>query len=333
VNPASCKLSEIEIHDMIRERMECKFSRDFNGADRIERDLRTAGVIVDDGSKEWRADGEEMERGGRGRDHGAGGGGGGGWDGSPKPPRAYRQRGAGRGLSPVQIDKINTLVAERSSAKSVMDYDRADEIFDSLTREYGVNIDDRAGEWALLHEEYVFSSDMSSFVPDEDVRAKIGEKLGERILARKRRDFVLADDIRDELRDEYVVEIDNGSKEWMVVAPRGGRWSNDGDESEDGNVVSKQEWDEEEDEEGDTSSVDFVNGSAHDDDAEIGTMAMEDDDGNHGGASSSSSSDLSVDHASLSTMTVPELKEKLREAGLPVSGKKSNLIARIVGIQ
>ena len=67
--------------------------------------------------------------------------------------------------------------------------------------------------------------------------------------------------------------------------------------------------------------------------AEMIPLAMEDDDGNHGGASSSSSSDLSVDHASLSTMTVPELKEKLRDAGLPVSGKKSNLIARIVGIQ
>ena len=54
---------------------------------------------------------------------------------------------------------------------------------------------------------------LSSFVPDKDVRAKISEKLGERILARKRRDFNLADDIRDELRGEYVVEIDDGSKE------------------------------------------------------------------------------------------------------------------------
>ena len=77
----------------------------------------------------------------------------------------------------------------------------------------------------------------------------------------------------------------------------------------------------------------WLNGCAHKDDAEIGTMTMENDYGNHGGASSSSSSDLSVDHASLSTMTVPELKEKLREAGLPVSGKKSDLIARLVGIQ
>ena len=44
----------------------------------------------------------------------------------------------------------------------------------------------------------------------------------------------MANDMRDKLRDEYVVEIDQ-NKEWMVVAPRGRRWLKDnngeGDES------------------------------------------------------------------------------------------------------
>ncbi len=322
VNPASCKLSEVEIHDLIRERMECKFARDFNSADRIERDLRMAGVIVDDGSKEWRADGEEMSRGGGGGGgRGRGAGGGGGWDdGTPKPPKTYRQRGTGVGLSPEQIATICDMVAERSEAKAVMDYDRADLIFDSLTREYEINIDDRAGEWALLHEEYVFNADMSSFVPDDDLRVVIGKKLGERILARKRRDFDLADDIRDELRDQYVVEIDDGNKEWMVVAPRGGRWSNDDDEgNDDGNIVSKEEWDEDEDGEVDASGVDFDEVSADEDEADISVTKVENGD-----------SDKSDEHASLSTMTVPELKERLREVGLPVSGKKSELITRLI---
>ncbi len=53
VNLASCTLSETEMHDLIRKRMECKFARDFDSADRIERDLRTAGVIINDGSREW----------------------------------------------------------------------------------------------------------------------------------------------------------------------------------------------------------------------------------------------------------------------------------------
>jgi len=237
------------------------------------------------------------------------------------------------------VSAINALVAERSEAKAATDYARADEIYDSLSREYDINIDDRAGEWALKHEEYLFNSDMSSFVPDEDVIVAIGKKLGERILARKRRDFDLADDIRDELRDEYVVEIDDQNKEWMVVAPRGGMWSKDddggGDES---NIVSREEWEAEEDEDGDASGgVDFVNGgggggAAEDDDveAENDMVTMEDGDIDSGGASSSSSSDMSDERASLSTMTVPELKEKLRVAGLPVSGKKSELIARLL---
>ena len=37
-----------------------------------------------------------------------------------------------------------------------------------------------------------------------------------------------------------------------------------------------------------------------------------------------------LDESALSTLTVPELKEKLREAGLPVSGRKSELIERLL---
>ncbi len=40
----------------------------------------------------------------------------------------------------------------------------------------------------------------------------------------------LADDTSDELRNKHVVEIDNGSKEWMVVVPKGKRWSKDNKE-------------------------------------------------------------------------------------------------------
>jgi len=39
---------------------------------------------------------------------------------------------------------------------------------------------------------------------------------------------------------------------------------------------------------------------------------------------------MNDDASTLSTLTVPELKERLREAGLPVSGKKSELIAHLV---
>ena len=139
-------------------------------------------------------------------------------DGSPRPPRAYCQRGAGRDLSPKEILAI-----------SALDNAHANKIFDLLLREYGINIGDRADKWALLHKEYAFNPDVLSFVLDKDVLIAIEKRLGERILRRKRWDFNVAEDIHDELRDEYVVEIDDPNKEWMVVAPRGGRWPKDND--------------------------------------------------------------------------------------------------------
>ena len=90
---------------------------------------------------------------------------------------AYHQRRASRGLSPKQISAMSTLVAERSEAMAATDYNCADEIFDSLSREYGINIEDRAGEWALVHEEYPFNPDVSSFVPGKDVLWAIKKRL------------------------------------------------------------------------------------------------------------------------------------------------------------
>ena len=54
--------------------------------------------------------------------------------------------------------------------------------------------------------------------------ARNGKRVGERILLQKHWDFAVADNIRAELCDKYVVEINNHNKEWMVMAPRGGRW-------------------------------------------------------------------------------------------------------------
>lgn len=337
INPSTCSLTESEIHDRIRSRMECKFARDFNTADSIEYELRQAGVLVHDGFKEWRADGDEQDEssswggrrgGGRGGDERRGSG---RFGGGPKPPKVYYQRGPGTGLSADDVATISALVAERSEAKSTMDYDRADVIFDQLTNEFNVNIDDKSGEWALLHEEYQLNINESAFVPDENVQVMIGKKLGDRILARKARNFDLADDIRDELLNEYVVEIDDRAKEWMVSNPRGGQWSLNGDD-EVNNIVSKQEWDEEDDVDEDVDDSNSNNGWEENDDEDDSVGLREGDDdsaeSNTGNVSSSSSSSLS--ESTLLELTVPELKEKLREAGLPLSGRKSELILRLL---
>jgi hypothetical protein len=57
-----CSISELEIHELIRKRVEFRKSKDFSNADLIYGVLRRAGVFVDDATRQWRADGLEIER-------------------------------------------------------------------------------------------------------------------------------------------------------------------------------------------------------------------------------------------------------------------------------
>ncbi len=85
-------------------------------------------------------------------------------------------------------------------------------------------------------------------MPDKHVITAIGKKLGKRILVWNCCNFNLADNISNELRDKYMVDIDNGSKESMVLVPRGRWWSNEDNEGGDeSNIMSKEEGEEEED--------------------------------------------------------------------------------------
>ena len=284
--------------------MECKFARDFRVADQIEQELMRAGVDVHDGFKEWRADGQGWRR--SNRDN---------YNDGPRTPKTYQQRGPGKGLTEEQINEINAMVAERSECKAEANYGRADEIFNELSDKYNVNVDDRNGEWSLLSEEYLLSPE-TTLVPDEKVQVEIEKKLGDRILARKARNFAMADDIRDELLRDYLVEIDDRSKEWLVMNPDGGRWADDDDDET--NIVSKEEWE---------SDGSFEEEDEDDFDDEV---ASDDDDDAEEEAASEEPIQAGFDEGTLSSMTVPELKEKLRNIGLPVSGKKSELIDRLM---
>ncbi|KAL7540915.1 hypothetical protein ACHAXR_010475 [Thalassiosira sp. AJA248-18] len=87
-----------------------------------------------------------------------------------------------------------------------------------------------------------------------DVALRIVTLLGERVQARKSRDFDLADNIRDDLRNDYMAEVDDWSKDWVVLASEGGSWVDDDDDGL--NVVSKQECDTDVDEEEDEVDAD-----------------------------------------------------------------------------
>ncbi len=72
----------------------------------------------------------------------------------------------------------------------------------------------------------------------------------------------LGSNIRAKLCNEYMVEINDQNKEWMVVAPRDRRWPKDNNrEGDESFIVSREEREEGEDKDSDEScSIDFVNG-------------------------------------------------------------------------
>ena len=139
---------------------------------------------------------------------------------------------------------------------------------------------------------------------------------GLRSPSRLRKDFELADKIRDKLAEEYAVCIYEESKEWSVIAPRPSH-SNDyndlGMEPAENDVNKASE--------GASPSIGnyerYINGS----DVAIaqdGPKEVESDDKQMG------------ETASLENLTVVQLKEKLRAKGLPVSGRKAELIERLI---
>lgn len=76
--PIKSSMRETQIKDLIRERLACKFNRDFVTADNIKGELEDAGVFLNDNDRLWRADGESFPRGSPRGDYGDEDGGGGG---------------------------------------------------------------------------------------------------------------------------------------------------------------------------------------------------------------------------------------------------------------
>ena len=52
--PNSSKLGEDDIHELLAERLQAKFAKDFDYADQIQNELIEWGVFVHDGIKEYR---------------------------------------------------------------------------------------------------------------------------------------------------------------------------------------------------------------------------------------------------------------------------------------
>ena len=120
---------------MIAERLQCKLNRQFRDADEIQAQLMAENVFVDDGRKEWRADGQQQQQQ------------------QQKRQQTNRNDRFGKNKkewSPSELsmvtedeDEIIRLIEERSQCKMERNYDRADDIRDELLEVYNVKVDDK----------------------------------------------------------------------------------------------------------------------------------------------------------------------------------------------
>jgi hypothetical protein len=131
---------------------------------------------------------------------------------------------------------------------------------------------------------------------DDESKATIQKRLTDRLMARRRRNYVLADSIQDDLKKEYLVDIDDRTREWMV-----GTIDDDGT-VDDGNV----------------------------DDGTNGTVTVAAVKTNAPTVAIAIVTDEEETESQLLALTIIVLKEKLRNAGLPVSGKKAELVGRLL---
>jgi len=202
-----CIRSPNEIHALLRKRMHCKLSRDFEQADNILDELETIGVQVNDKVKQWRAivlneHGHEYRQ----------------VEGTTIDPR----------VCTLTEKQIHQSIRERMHCRHARNYRDADSIERRLRR-FGVEVCDRAREWRADGVRMVSSRlEMNKFGHIyEQVggpidprhctlrREEIHDMIRERMHAKLKRDFGKADTIQDRLR-AFGVDMDDKTKEWRA---------------------------------------------------------------------------------------------------------------------
>merc|ERR1740139_176463 len=199
------------------------------------------------------------------------------------------------------------MIVERSQAKKKRDFTRADDLRDLLDDKYDVTVDDKPREWRTSTYTYVITGGRT--LSEAEVQY-VQEQLVQRTAFKKERDYDAADAIRDALEQQHSIAINDRALEWRAEA----EWK----------VVEE-------------NTPEALTGDAADDRSdggrpEGGAEAAFRDDGageEHVEAAVAAPPVDAVSDASLQSLTVVLLKEKLREAGLPVSGKKEELIERL----
>ena len=287
-----------DIQQLVEQRNQARLDRDFETADRILQELADANIQVDDRRREWSVGGAAAA--------------------STTTGGSFVQRGGdGNTLSAADETKITQLLQERDACKRDKEYGKADRIRDRLANEFQVRIDDRNKEWHVVTSAYVPSAESAQL--DEATQEYVEAQISQRALAKLKRDYETADSIRDELLDDYLISIDDRLKEWTALDAAAGERDAEDDDDDDNGLG-----DDESDDKGEDNEISLDLNNASD-------VALNDVVEEVGfGEPQSQESHIEARQEDLASLTVPKLKDRLRERGLPVSGRKAELIDRLL---
>jgi cysteinyl-tRNA synthetase len=325
--PNTSTLSDEDVVSMIADRRLAQRDRDFNEADNIRHLLKQQGVYVEDGLKEWRADGIPFGAGGSHRGH------------ASTSPTSLVRSDYSLSLLNDEDDTliVNNLLAQRQKFKSGGNYEKADSIRDGLFETYNIRIDDRLGEWSVGgnfgdehnshwattssvqsrgYEKSATSEDLLSAADQEYVQAKVDE----RMRAKRTRNYELSDSIRDDLFRMFDVTIHDKINEWSV----GGDFGDDNSwthvqASAESSTVNKKEL--------------IIDEGGKEFDTSFESYYAERDSEGRGADVASLQEEISASVLSkeqLARLTVVQLKQKLRDSGAKVGGTKEELINRLL---
>lgn len=124
----------------------------------------------------------------------------------------------------INVEAIQDMLRIRDKARLRKDFDLADEILAELQQDHGVFVVDDKRMWTSRFKvdgqfsiEYQRDPDDAD-APNLDVKA-VQDLLNIRDKARRKRDFQLADELRDELIEGYGVYVNDVLRSWSTTPP------------------------------------------------------------------------------------------------------------------
>lgn len=209
------KNDEEDVMNLVHDRLEAKRVMDFEIADLVRDHLYAKyDVSVDDNLRQWsKGGGFIMDSLLKSSPTTA--------DGkvTSKFVRSYNRRGSAGDLTDKELVLVEATVQRRSEELSRFNKQAADSMANGLRKKYEVIIDDVNGEWNVIGFDYILSPRCKGNLPKHvnDRLGDIEDMIRERSFARYEKNFLRADEIRNELRATFGVTIDDRIKEWALT--------------------------------------------------------------------------------------------------------------------